>query len=115
MSLGRTKHYFLPPVPEVPIDGPIRLGNIVVSPRLVFEPVNNSTVNLSSCSEKVYVFNSGPASIALGKSNKKNIGIFAELPTIVNANISGDWGADAEERWLFEIGLDGSTQNLKPI
>ncbi|KAI8948580.1 hypothetical protein F4801DRAFT_556246 [Xylaria longipes] len=102
MSLGRKKHYFLPPVPEVPVDGPIRLGSIVADPKCVFEPVNNSPVNPRSCFEKVYVSNSGPASIALGKSKKKNIGIFAELPAIVNSNIGGDWGANAEERWSFE-------------
>ncbi|KAI1747572.1 hypothetical protein F4782DRAFT_520426 [Xylaria castorea] len=102
MLLGRKKHYFLPPVPEVPVDGPIRLGNIVVDPKCVFEPVNNSPISPSSCLEKVYVSNSGPASIALCKSGKKNIGIFAELPAIVNANIGGDWGAETGERWSFE-------------
>ncbi len=102
MSLGRKKHYFLPPVPEVPVDGPIRLGNIVADPKCVFEPINNSPVNPSWCLEKVYVSNSGPASIVLGESSKKNIGIFAELPAFVNANISGDSSADAKERWSFE-------------
>ncbi|KAI1124342.1 hypothetical protein F5Y10DRAFT_249598 [Nemania abortiva] len=102
MSLGRKKHYFLPPVPEVPVDGPIRLGSIVADPKHIFEPVNDNPIYPSSCSEKVYVSNSGPASIALGKSGKKNIGIFAELPAIVNGNINGDWGEDAEERWSFE-------------
>ncbi|KAJ8126727.1 hypothetical protein O1611_g6910 [Lasiodiplodia mahajangana] len=102
MPLGRKKHYFLPPVPEVPVDGPIRLGSIVPGPKSVFEPVNNYPVNPSSCSEKVYVSNSGPASIALGKSKTKNIGIFAELPAFVNANINGDYGTDAKERWSFE-------------
>ncbi|KAF2963802.1 hypothetical protein GQX73_g9771 [Xylaria multiplex] len=102
MTLGRKKHYFLPPVPEVPVDGPIRLGNLVADPNCVFEPVNNYPVPPSSCFEKVYVSNSGPANIALGKSKKKNIGLFAELPAIVNANVDVDWGADAEERWSFE-------------
>ncbi|KAI1161996.1 hypothetical protein F5B18DRAFT_415186 [Nemania serpens] len=102
MLPGRKKHYFLPPVPDVPVDGPIRLGSIVTGPKLVFEPVNNYTVNPSSCFEKVYVSNSGPASLALGKANKKNIGLFAELPAIVTASISADYGADAEERWSFE-------------
>ncbi|KAJ8107058.1 hypothetical protein ONZ43_g6855 [Nemania bipapillata] len=101
MSLGRKKHYFLPPVPEVPIDGPIRLGNIIADPKCVFEPVNTSPVDPSCCSERVYVSNSGPASIALGKSRKKNIGVFAELPAIVNANIGGEYGTDAGERWSF--------------
>ncbi|KAI1193780.1 hypothetical protein F5X97DRAFT_28668 [Nemania serpens] len=102
MLPGRKKHYFLPPVPEVPVDGPIQLGSIVTDPKRVFEPINSYAVNPSSCFEKVSVSNSGPASLALGKSNKKNIGLFAELPAIVAANISGDYGADAEERWSFE-------------
>jgi len=102
MSLGRKKHYFLPPVPEVPVDGPIRLGSVVADPKSVFEPVSNYPPDPSSCLEKVYVSNSGPSSIALGKSGKKNIGIFAELPAVVNANISGNWGTDAQERWSFE-------------
>lgn len=102
MSLGRKKHYFLPPVPEVPVDGPIRLGNIVADPRHVFEPVNNYPVHPSSCLEKVNITNSGPSSIALGKLRKKNIGLFAELPAIVNATLNADYGADAEERWEFQ-------------
>ncbi|KAI0099633.1 hypothetical protein GGR51DRAFT_392609 [Nemania sp. FL0031] len=102
MPLGRKKHYFLPPVPEVPVEGPIRLGSIVADPKCVFEPVNNYPVHPSSCFEKVYVSNSGPASIALGKSKKKNIGLFAELPAIVNADINGDYGTDAQEQWSFE-------------
>jgi hypothetical protein len=102
MPLGRKKHYFLPPVPEVPVDGPIRLGNIVAGPRHVFEPVNNYPVHPSSCFEKVYISNSGPSSIALGRLRQKNIGLFAELPAIVNANINADYGVDAKERWAFE-------------
>ncbi|KAI1174996.1 hypothetical protein F4777DRAFT_552149 [Nemania sp. FL0916] len=102
MSLGRKKHYFLPPVPEVPVQGPIRLGSIVTHPKRVFEPVNDYPVHPSNCMEKVYVSNSGPASIALGKSREKNIGLFAELPAFVDANVSGDHGTDAKEKWTFE-------------
>ncbi|KAI3317241.1 hypothetical protein HD806DRAFT_515591 [Xylariaceae sp. AK1471] len=102
MPLGRKKHYFLPPVPEVPVEGPIQLGSIVEGPKLIFEPVNNYTVNPISCFEKVYVSNSGPSSIALGKSSKKNIGLFGELPAIANVNIGGDHGTDAGERWSFD-------------
>ncbi|KAI0876469.1 hypothetical protein GGS24DRAFT_227645 [Hypoxylon argillaceum] len=102
MSLGRKKHYFLPPVPEVPVEGPIRLGSIVAGPKFVFEPVNDSPVNPSQCFEKVYVSNSGPASIALGKSRKKNIGLFAEIPALASADISGDYAGASEERWSFE-------------
>ncbi|KAI8629872.1 hypothetical protein F5Y19DRAFT_62295 [Xylariaceae sp. FL1651] len=102
MPLGRKKHYFLPPVPELPVEGPIQLGSIVDSPKRIFEPINSYPVNPISSSEKVYVSNSGPSSVTLGKSGKKNIGLFAELPATVNANIGGDYGTDANERWSFD-------------
>ncbi|GAP92966.1 hypothetical protein SAMD00023353_0403750 [Rosellinia necatrix] len=102
MSLGRKKHYFLPEIPEVPVDGPIQLGSIISDPRFVFEPINSPPVNPVSCLENVYVFNSGPSSIALAKSRKKSIGIFGELPGLLNANLNTEFGTDAGEHWSFD-------------
>ncbi|KAI1742789.1 hypothetical protein F4680DRAFT_26685 [Xylaria scruposa] len=102
MPFGRKKHYFLPPVPEVPVEGPIRLGSIVDDPKRIFEPLNSYPINPISYLEKVYVSNSGPSSTILGKSSKKGIGLYGELSAIVNANIGGDYAADAKERWSFD-------------
>ncbi|KAI0202585.1 hypothetical protein F4808DRAFT_420662 [Astrocystis sublimbata] len=102
MPFGRKKHYFLPPVLEVPVEGPIRLGSIIDHPKQIFEPVNSYPVNPISCAEKVYVSNSGASSTTIGKLSKKNIGLFGELPAFVNGNISGNRDADATEHWTFE-------------
>lgn len=97
----RTKHYFLPPIPEVPVEGPIRLGSIVAHPKCIFEPLNDSPVYPSSCFEKVFVSNSSPSSISFGKSTKKNLGLFAELPALVSGNIDGDREREFKEHWSF--------------
>ncbi|KAI1360339.1 hypothetical protein F5Y08DRAFT_317548 [Xylaria arbuscula] len=98
----RTKHYFLPPIPEIPVDGPIRLGSIVAHPKDIFDPVNDSPVYPSSCYERVYVSNSAPTTISLSKSTRKNWGLLAELPALVSGNIDGERGTEFKESWSFE-------------
>ncbi|KAK0736251.1 hypothetical protein B0T21DRAFT_366577 [Apiosordaria backusii] len=102
MSLGRKKHYFLPPIPESPPDGPIQLGSIISSPELVFEPINNYPVAPASYPEKVYEHNSGPSSLSLGRASNKSLGVFAELPAFIDSTLGYEWARANTESWTFD-------------
>ncbi|KAK3364605.1 hypothetical protein B0T25DRAFT_598950 [Lasiosphaeria hispida] len=97
-----SKHYFLPPIPEAPPDGPIRLGSIIATPQFVFEPVNSYPVSPSSCFENVFVYNTGPGHISLEKTAKRRLGVFAELPAFVNAALGTEWPHSSSESWTYD-------------
>ncbi|KAK4172945.1 hypothetical protein QBC36DRAFT_336817 [Triangularia setosa] len=102
MSYGRKKHYFLPPIPESPPHGPIKLGSIISKPRLVFEPVNKYPVAPRSFLEEVYEYNSGKSSLSIGKATNKSLGIFAELPAFIDSTLGSEWASSNTENWTFD-------------
>ncbi|KAK0672727.1 hypothetical protein QBC41DRAFT_13984 [Cercophora samala] len=100
-TLRRKKHYFLTPVPETPPDGPIQLGSIISHPELAFEPVNRHPVSPDSRGEKVYVNTSTPHTVTVGKTKSQNLGLFAELPSIINSVLGYEWATSDTETWAF--------------
>ncbi|KAK3996587.1 hypothetical protein QBC44DRAFT_317182 [Cladorrhinum sp. PSN332] len=102
MSFGRKLHYFLSPVPEMPVDGPIQLGSIVSSPGLVYEPVNSQPISPQSFGEKIQVHNNPNSQRSFQKSNARYLGLFAELPAFFNSTLGTEWASSSAESWEFD-------------
>lgn len=99
----RPKHYFLAPIGN-PLNGQIKLGNIIALPRLADDPINENHVSLSSIPMEITEHNEYDYTFNLNAKSGGRIGIWASfLQTIgLKAEATIEDSRQHSEQWAFE-------------
>ena len=104
----QTKHYFLSPIGNPP-EGPIRLGNIISTPALADDPLNEEHMSLSSVPMDIVEHNEPNYTFEMSTTKSGNVGIWASFLQLlgVGGDITVDWSRDTNQAWACD--------NLKTI
>ncbi|KAK0761360.1 hypothetical protein N5P37_006310 [Trichoderma harzianum] len=99
----RPKHYFLAPTGN-PLNGQIKLGNIIALPRLADDPINENHVPLGSVPMEITEHNEYDYTFNLKAKSGGRIGIWASfLQTIgLKAEATVEDSRQHSEQWAFE-------------
>ncbi|KAL6818314.1 hypothetical protein GGI42DRAFT_309765 [Trichoderma sp. SZMC 28013] len=99
----RPKHYFLAPVGN-PLNGQIKLGNIIALPGLADDPINETHVSLSSIPMEITELNEYDYTFNVNTKSGGRIGIWASfLQTIgLRAEATLEDSRQHSEQWAFK-------------
>ncbi|KAF4447968.1 hypothetical protein F53441_8559 [Fusarium austroafricanum] len=102
MSTRQTS-YFLAPVGNPP-EGPIRLGNIISTPVLADDPINEEYLPPGEASMEVIEYNQTNFTFDMSVKNDRSFGIWASfLQTLgIGGDATVDWSKERSEQWTCE-------------
>ncbi|KAH7480522.1 hypothetical protein FOMA001_g8918 [Fusarium oxysporum f. sp. matthiolae] len=99
----RETNYFLAPVGNPP-EGPIRLGNIISTPALADNPINEEYFPPSEASMEVIEHNQTKFTFDMSVKNDRSFGIWASfLQTLgIGVDATVDWSREHSEQWTCD-------------
>ncbi|KAL7911732.1 hypothetical protein GGI35DRAFT_297162 [Trichoderma velutinum] len=101
--MPRPKHYFLAPIGN-PVNGQIKLGNIIALPRLADDPINENHVLLSSIPMEIIEHNEYDYTFNVNMKRGGRIGIWASFLQTIGLRGEATIGDSRQhsEQWAFE-------------
>ena len=102
MASERRKFYFLAPTRETPVNGPIKLGNIITLPRNADEPLNSPPIPTNRAVMEVFEHETEKYSVTIDKTMSGALGIWASFLTQIlglGGDVDGESGNADKEEW----------------